>query len=280
MKKTILAFFTHVDDLEYGGAATYAKFIKEGYEGYHVLTTRSNSGTGINLELEKSVYGFAIPSNQLSRIRKEEQSKAGKWLGTKEHIFMDLKEHVYTTKDLRVLSPDLKNRSFGDDQPEGREPVEIAAGKEEYIREVEEIFTRIEPAITLTFSPHVNPNPDHSTTGLMALKGYVRASKRVKLGPMYAPMNLTFEATYSPYFVPVSDRWIVEVSECLEQVCRAEGEFKCQRGASYEFNVNWIMGLRRRYPLTSWGNKNENVTEMIEEFWKIIDWDEAKDLEV
>lgn len=268
---------THSDDLEYGGAATYVKFIKNGYKGYHVLSTRSNSGTGLNLELEETIYSFQIPSNKIARIRKQEQLRAGKWLGTTEHIFMDFKESVYVDRRLKVHAPDLKTRHFGKDQPVGREPIMVAAGMEKSIKEAEEIFMRLEPEITLTMTPFAEANPDHTATGLMAIKGFIRAAKRVKLGPMYVPMNLMEFTT--PYVVPPSDRWTVEVGDVMEQVFRAETEWKCQRGRSVDVNKRWAMGLRKHHLHDSWNN-NLPMTEMTEEFWKLIDWEEAKELEV
>lgn len=276
MKKNVLAFYAHADDVEWSCAGTYAKLIKNGYKGYHLLTTCCNSGTGMNLNLEKTSYSFSMPSNYTRKIRRKEQLNAGKWLGTSEHIFMDHKEAVYTTEKLEVVSPDLKTRKFNK-KPEGKEPVAIASCMEKYIKYAEDVFVRLEPEITFTMPPFYNTNPDHSLTGTLALKGFIRASKRVKLGSLYCSSNDTC-AGESSYFISNTDHWIVEVSESMEQVWRAGAEHKCQQAWISDI-VGYYHGLRRRNIGSEWGS-SAKYTELREDFCRIIDWEEARELEV
>lgn len=82
----------HADDAEFGCSGTVAKLCSEGWEMVYVLCTDGSKGTS-NRE---------ISSQELARIRRQEQLNAGKVLGLKDVVFLDYPDsYLQPTLELR-----------------------------------------------------------------------------------------------------------------------------------------------------------------------------------
>lgn len=91
MKKEILSFGTHPDDIEIGCGATEAKLIEQGYEATHVYVTSGESGSQ------------SIPKEKLRKIRENEANEAAKILGVKEVKFIRAADGLNTyTREMKI----------------------------------------------------------------------------------------------------------------------------------------------------------------------------------
>ena len=82
MKKTLLIFSAHPDDMEFGCSGTVYKLIKKDYEAILVVATNGESGF-------KQAHR---PRQQRVKIREQEQKSSAKILGIKEVIFLHEKD--------------------------------------------------------------------------------------------------------------------------------------------------------------------------------------------
>lgn len=275
MKKTIMAIFTHADDIEFGCSGTLAKYIKAGYKGYYVLLTRSNSGyqhLKSTWENDKEKVHFMY-SNEIAAIRKEEATKAAGELGA-EPVFFDFKEIVYTTKEGDTIPPDIKTMDFGVNEPEGREPIEVATIMEERIKELEDFLVEKEPEIVITWD-HFNENPDHYCTFIMTYKAFIRAAWRADLGTLYATAS-QFPPQYSPYFARKAD-WFVNISdpEVLDRCGKALSHMISQfpKGTKLH-NHGWGAGRGGNAPFLGLG------IERTEAFATVLRSSDVKELKI
>lgn len=78
-KRTILAVGAHPDDIDFGGSATIAKLVSEGWEAYYVVCTDGSRGSS----------NPKMTHEELAGIRKREQLEAARVLGVKEVFFLD-----------------------------------------------------------------------------------------------------------------------------------------------------------------------------------------------
>ncbi len=77
MKKTILAFAAHPDDLEFGCCITIKDLIKMGYEAHYVIATAGDNGfKGKNISKKKRI-----------KVREKEQLEAAKATGVHKVYF-------------------------------------------------------------------------------------------------------------------------------------------------------------------------------------------------
>ncbi len=76
MKKQILSFGAHPDDIEIGCGGTEYNFIQKGYEVTHVYVTSGEAGS------------MEIPKSELGKTREKEALASAKLLGVKEVIFL------------------------------------------------------------------------------------------------------------------------------------------------------------------------------------------------
>ena len=82
----------HADDAEFGCSGTVAKWCAEGWEVVYVLCTDGSKGSSDR----------EISPKELSRVRRKEQSNAGKVLGLKDVVFLDHEDSMLQpTLDLR-----------------------------------------------------------------------------------------------------------------------------------------------------------------------------------
>jgi LmbE family N-acetylglucosaminyl deacetylase len=82
----------HADDAEFGCSGTVAKLCSEGWEMVYVLCTDGSKGSSDR----------EITSEELARIRRQEQINAGKVLGLKDVVFLDYPDaYLQPTLELR-----------------------------------------------------------------------------------------------------------------------------------------------------------------------------------
>ena len=74
----------HADDAEFGCSGTVAKLCSEGWEIVYVLCTDGSKGSS-----DREITG-----EELSRMRRQEQSDAGKVLGLKDVVFLDYEDSM------------------------------------------------------------------------------------------------------------------------------------------------------------------------------------------
>ena len=104
--KKVLGVAAHPDDLDFGASGSFAKWAKEGADIYYLIITDGSKGSDDE----------SITSDQLVKIRKNEQRKAAKIVGAKDVFFLNypdaylevtinLKRDI--TRKIRLLKPDL-----------------------------------------------------------------------------------------------------------------------------------------------------------------------------
>ena len=134
--KVVLGIVAHPDDLDFGSSGTMAKFAKDGADVYYLILTDGSKGSE-----DKSVT-----SEQLIKIREDEQKKALQILGGKKVFFLGY--------------------------PDGQLEVTMNIKKE-----VIKIIRKIKPDVVVTMDPsmiyssergYIN-HPDHRAAGQIAL---------------------------------------------------------------------------------------------------------------
>lgn len=102
----VMAIMAHPDDAEFGCGGTVAKWAKEGREVSYVIATNGDKGTS----------DLSITSEQLVKIREDEQRKAASTLGVERVIFLGYPDgELADTRDflrdvvrvIRQYRPDL-----------------------------------------------------------------------------------------------------------------------------------------------------------------------------
>ena len=95
----ILVVVAHPDDAEFGAAGSVAKWTAAGKSVVYVLCTNGDKGTSDR----------GITSEELSRIRQQEQREAATLLGVKEVVFLDmLDQQLEETPAFRALLTHFK----------------------------------------------------------------------------------------------------------------------------------------------------------------------------
>ena len=80
MKKTIVAFAAHPDDLEFSSTGMLYKFKREGYRLIYVIVTNGENGFKMKKEVKRK---------ERIQIRQKEQLEVGRKLGVKDIIFFN-----------------------------------------------------------------------------------------------------------------------------------------------------------------------------------------------
>ena len=90
--KKILAVGAHADDIDFGCAGSFAKWVKEGAEIYYLILTDGSKGS----------EDLSINNEQLITMRQQEQKKAAKILGAKYVFFLqEIDGELQNTLELR-----------------------------------------------------------------------------------------------------------------------------------------------------------------------------------
>ena len=231
MKKAIMVVGAHGDDIEIRAGGTLAKYTAEGYKGYYVQTTRSNSG--FNCLKDGGSYDY---SEKIATMRLKEMQAAADVFGA-ELLLMDFKEHMYTMADGTHLYPDI--REFPEIKGKavsGREPIVVACRIQEYVDELADRMVEAEPEIVITHAPDMNP--DHYCTMLLTYQAFEAAAMRVSLGALHV-------RTYGREIVGalgIQPDLLVDVSDYAEVAAEA-----INKHVSQCLKTDRVKGLKRAW---------------------------------
>lgn len=92
MKKKVLSFGAHPDDIEIGCGGTEVLLAKKGFDVYHVIATSGESGS------------MTIPKSELARIREDEAQKSAEMIGARILAFLEYPDGGLTsfTRDMKI----------------------------------------------------------------------------------------------------------------------------------------------------------------------------------
>lgn len=189
-KKVILAVGAHPDDMDFGASGTVAEWVKEGAEAYYLIVTDGSKGSDDPKMTEE----------QLVKIRRQEQKKAGEILGLKKVFFLDYKDTELTVTQ-RL--------------------------KEDIVR----IIRQVKPTIVITMDPafyysssmgFVN-HSDHRAVGIAVMDAVYPLARDRLTFPSLAAEGLRPWKTKELMFVSFSDQpeLVVDISKTIDKKMQA-----------------------------------------------------------
>ncbi len=96
MKKKVLSFGAHPDDIEMGCGGTEALLAGKGYEVYHVIATSGEAGS------------LTVPKNELGRIRETEAQESARIIGATVMAFMEYPDGLTSfTREMKIEAINL-----------------------------------------------------------------------------------------------------------------------------------------------------------------------------
>lgn len=178
MKKCIMLFAAHADDIELQAAGTLAKYLDKGHEIIYVMVTDNCDG-GL-LDEKGNIYHLGPAETQA--IRHKETKEAAAVFGLKP-IFLNFKQrHFYDAKGEKQIFLGFKEYNEIT-LPSTREPILIAPSLENCIKDVASLIKKYEPQIVLTHSLDIDP--EHRSTCNLVFLSFKEAAKEVELGSLY-----------------------------------------------------------------------------------------------
>ncbi len=203
----------HADDAEFGCSGTVAKWCSEGWEVVYVLCTDGSKGSSDR----------ELTSEELSRMRRQEQINAGKVLGLKDVVFLDHEDSM--------LQPTLELR-----------------------RDIAREIRRYRPDVLLCPYPIRTldgvwgvGHPDHIAAGEAALSAVFPTARDHLAFPELLEEGLEPHKVAEAWimFHPEPDHW-VDVTDHLETSIEALREHVSQIGEIDEERINQSMREGRR----------------------------------
>jgi LmbE family N-acetylglucosaminyl deacetylase len=202
-----LVVAAHPDDPDFGAAGTAAAWTKEGWEFYYLVCTDGSKGTD----------SHEISSQELIRVRREEQRDAARILGVKDVFFLDYQdgELSYTREFLgdvvryiRRLKPDA-------------------------------VFTH-DPTALFHGSEFVN-HSDHRCTGLVTVDAVYPTARDHLNFPVHAAEGLEPHKALELYCWSSNEaNFDVEITDFLDVKIEALLAHRSQFGNREEF-INFVM---------------------------------------
>ena len=201
-KQVVLGVGAHPDDMDFTAAGTIAKMVAEGAEAYYLICTDGSRGSRHN----KTAH------EELARLRKEEQLKAGKIIGLRDILFLN---HCDTQ-----LIVDLTL-------------------KEEIVR----VIRSLRPAIVITMDPHCYYTPkspwkhhtafinhtDHRAAGLATMDAVFPLARDCMIFPEHEKEGLLPHKVEELWFCAFDRRdYIVDITSTFEKKIRALAAHKSQ----------------------------------------------------
>jgi len=176
MKKTVMFFGAHADDMEILAAGTMRKFVVEGYDAFSVMMTNNLCGARIP---EGGDSYFTTGPEETSAIRHREARAAADLLGV-QLIFLDFKECSYFNGERRVYAgtPDYDESILP-----GREILLNAPCIPHCVEDVAKVIERHQPEIVITHHP--GGAFEHIAAAHLAAKAWQRAASNVPLGELW-----------------------------------------------------------------------------------------------
>ncbi len=176
MKKTIMFFGAHADDMEIRAAGTMRRFVEDGYEAVSVMMTNNLCGAFAD---DKTDQYFSTGPAETQAIRHREARDAADLLGVKL-VFLDYKENSYFNGTKRVF--------FGMDDYDaktiGREPLIVAQYLQHCIADTAKVLLEYEPEIVITHNI-ANSNPEHCAAAHLTHSAFRHAAARAGLRELW-----------------------------------------------------------------------------------------------
>jgi LmbE family N-acetylglucosaminyl deacetylase len=203
----------HPDDAEFSSSGTVAKWCAAGWEVVYVLCTDGSKGSS---DREMTQRG-------LSRIRREEQRKAGEVLGLKDVVFLDHEDSM--------LQPTLELR-----------------------RDIAREIRRHTPDLVITNHPMRNldggwgvGHPDHLAAGEAALSAVFPAARDHMTFPELLEEGLEPHRVAEVWIMshPEPDHWS-DVTDHVDTAARALAQHVSQVGGPIEETVDMMRRWRRK----------------------------------
>jgi len=199
-RKCILVFGAHADDVESLAGGTFAKYIREGYQGVYVCAINNTAGCAIesigggthapngkNMLFSQSTSPQTYPVDALEtiQIRQEEARNSAEFYGaipeflnfSQPEFFLGRKLVIYGTKDF-----------IGFDPP-GKRQITLATRYDEDVDLVFELLKKYQPEIVITHTLG-GEKLDHEGTAYLMYLAFVQAiDKGIHVGKLLMPVN-------------------------------------------------------------------------------------------
>lgn len=145
LKKYIIAFGAHADDIDLRAGATFVNYVKSGYELIYVVVSTSASGIP------------DIAPNEAYIIRQEEAKQAAQIYNTKP-VFLNFQQCIYPPGPFDKL-------------PQINPTLALASQDEKSILIVRDLIQQYKPAIIFTHSPD-DLHEDHYHTSVLVYRAF------------------------------------------------------------------------------------------------------------
>ncbi len=204
MKKCIMFFAAHADDLELQAAGTLARAQDRGYQAVYVMVTDNSSGE----LLDESGDLYFLGPEETQEIRHRETREAAAMFGL-EPIFLNFKQRHFhdpeTDKRVVVGSDEYHARSLRT----SREPILIASTLDSCVQDVSDLIRAHEPEFVLSHTLDIDP--EHRAVCNLIYLAFQRAGAKVTLGSLYA-----WGPSSGGEIIPIVPDTLVDISDHLE----------------------------------------------------------------
>ncbi len=248
MKKCIMLFAAHADDVELQAAGTLFRALDKGYEAVYVMVTDNSSGL-LNKNGELRFEG----PRETQAIRHQETREAAAMFGL-EPIFLRFKQrHFYDpATETRVVlgSREYQELSLDD----SREPILSAGTIPECVQDVADLIASHEPEFVLTQTLDIDP--EHRAVCNLLYLAFQQAAEKVKLGSLYA-----WGPSSGGEIIPVVPDTFVDITDYIDrkmeaflkhasQITEKRRQAIMERGGQWgkELGVPYAEGFRTLVP--------------------------------
>lgn len=175
MKKSILAFVAHADDLEMSMGGTCLKYLEQGYEIHIVYSTNNMSGGYSSLQPDGRITSRNVPPEEEMQIRKKEAEEAAALFNTKPVHLDFLQRHYFVPESNSKVKINYE-APLPDCIRKDALPILTAHENADAVKNTAELIREWDPEVILTLGP-ADPNLEHIATGYLAMKAQREAAK-------------------------------------------------------------------------------------------------------
>jgi len=217
MKKTIMFFGAHADDMEIRAGGTMRKFADKGYDAVSVMLTNNLCGGYASDEAEEYI---ATGPAETSELRHREAREAAEVLGAKL-VFMDFMENSYFDGEKRVF---FGAEGYDVENTIGREPLMVAPYLAHCIEDTAQVLIEHEPEIVITHNI-ANCNPEHCAAAHLTHRAFLQARGRADLGELW----FTCRVQSSSDIIRLSPDVLIDITDYHETKWEALQKHRSQR---------------------------------------------------
>lgn len=260
--KCIMVFGAHADDVECIAGGTFARFIKEGYQGIYVCAinntagcaiesigggTKAPSGMKMLFSVSKSPRTYPVDALETIQIRQEESRNAAREYKAIP-VFLNFSQpEIYLGRKLVVYGSD----EYGAFNPPGRKMVSLATRYNDDVSLVYDLLVEYKPEIVITHTLG-GEKLDHDGTAYMMYLAFTRAAENgIPVGKLWMTVN----------------GWLLENRRGKPDVRIDVRDFLAIKYAALNKHLSQNAGHGREYVLQ---NKLQ-PKEIVEEFITVID---------